>query len=360
MPDLEILTVPRLAPWDVPDFTAAPGADRGTGVEAAMIGGGSTAGEVAITIDHPPDRVAQLPNFIGEPIFEHIHIILADHAFGRWGFLDLGPVLSEVAVPTEVWNAYRWVSQTLDTIGVTTSGGFTVEGEGTGLAIAFNPLQSRIFLIEVDLDGPPTLDDLALFDFGLGTAPANVQGVRLIPFPFRINWPMQETFKYATNIIESANGSEQRIRQRRLPRRGIAGTVVVGESDAATYLQALLFGWNTHAYGVPMWWNVAELSTAVSIGEVVLPITDTTDRDLIAGRICLLWRAHNDWESVVLESVDGPNQVTIRSPLRKNWTPRRTLLLPVRLGRLADTVPHRRDGRHLASMDVAFEIEASE
>lgn len=180
-----------------------------------------------------------------------------------------------------------------------------------------------------------------------------------LPFPYRFNWPQQEVFSWLTDVFVGDDGSEQRraVRDPAVPRRGIRGIVNAFGEDEAVRLLALLFGWNHRVYGVPFWWNAAELTADVLEGASVVELEETAGRDLIPGRPCLLWRSPRYWEIVYLESIEVDG-VTLTAPVEAEWARRDTVLLPLRLGRMSAVIPLSRPASRQVSMQVEFLLEA--
>jgi hypothetical protein len=82
----------------------------------------------------------------------------------------------------------------------------------------------------------------------------------------------------------------------------------------------------------------------------------TAARDLVQGRLALLWRNFDDWEPVTIESVTV-DTVTLQAPLTMDWR-KGTTLLPLRLGLLGAVIPLTRHGPHLAEFDAQFLLDA--
>lgn len=186
-------------------------------------------------------------------------------------------------------------------------------------------------------------------------------GTVLRPFPFLFNLPIRETFEFLTDVITANDGTEQRIAVRNpaRPRHGIGATLVCFERDEAQHLEALLFGWNRYTYGVPMWQDAMRLTVAAGEGDTELTVDETTGRDLVQRLTdeedvpMLLWRAHDDWEPFLLAEAAGTT-ITARDPLAGDWTKGDTLVVPLQLMLLPESVEIQRPARAAATASLEF------
>jgi hypothetical protein len=185
-------------------------------------------------------------------------------------------------------------------------------------------------------------------------------GKILRPFPFRYEFPVTEGFEFLTDIITAADGSEQRIAARDPLRSRLLITchVIALERDEYQHLQALLFGWNTFLYGVPLWMHATQLAADVVAGDVDLPVDDASGRDLDARLAAeddvpvLVWRRHDEWEPALL-SARASNTLTIRDGLTRDW-PAGTFVIPLMTMYCQDAVSIKRQARGIAEVDLEF------
>lgn len=186
-------------------------------------------------------------------------------------------------------------------------------------------------------------------------------GTVLRPFPFRFDFPLQEGFDFLTDIRLSDDGSEQRIavRDPARPRLLVKGHVVSFDRDEVAHLMALLFGWNLHNYGVPLWMHAMTLSANATAGDTVLNVVDQTGRDLEARLVAeddvpvLLWSAHDNWEPAIL-SATAAGTLTVRDPIANDWPMAGTIVLPLALMALGDLIETQRPARGIAELDLEF------
>jgi hypothetical protein len=162
-----------------------------------------------------------------------------------------------------------------------------------------------------------------------------------IPFPFRLEFPIAETFVFATNIIEAEDQTEQRIAlsDPDVPRRKLRAHVIVHEPGESDHLSALLFGGNVRRYLVPQWQHSTHLDVSVVATGTVLQVRSTAFRELIPGRQLMLWTWWDTWEVVTILTVDSDTQITLADPLVSDWPGGLTEVIPLRVGVLDSVVP---------------------
>jgi hypothetical protein len=184
----------------------------------------------------------------------------------------------------------------------------------------------------------------------------------LTPFPFRFEFPITEGAEFFTNIIEAADGTEQRIaiRDPARPRQHVAAHVIAFDRNELAHLKALLFGWNLQRYGVPLWFHAMRLATDAMAGDLTLTVDDCDGRDLTE-RLdleddvpVLLWRAHDDWEPGIL-SAAADGTLTLRDPIARDWPAGEATVLPLALMLLAaDPIQLEASAPAIAELDLEF------
>lgn len=186
-------------------------------------------------------------------------------------------------------------------------------------------------------------------------------GTFLRPLPFQFNYPIREGFNFSTDVITADDGTEQRlaIRNPDRPRHTLNATFVCFERDEAHHLEALLYGWNAQAYGVPMWQDSMRLVADVAMGDFEFTVDDSTGRDLeqrVADEEdvpCLLWRAHDDYEPFILTS-NADGTLTARDPVLGDWSKQNTLVIPLQLMYLASDPEIVRPAQSMLTVALSF------
>lgn len=92
-------------------------------------------------------------------------------------------------------------------------------------------------------------------------------------FPFRadLSQPIRERYGHATDVMESEDGTEQRVQIRAKHTGGIAFDVFVLDREAQL-ANALLFGGVTSVYGVPLWQYATPTSATLTASDTQVTI----------------------------------------------------------------------------------------
>ncbi len=288
----------------------------------------------------------QWPAF-GLDWYHQIHVIPST--------IDLGNLVSPVERVLEVWNA-RFDSQTLNAIDETGTDGLLLSGQPAP-PLDFGPLQSRLYTFAAGTRGAPVIDARYLFTFASGvTALLVVTGRRVVVFGMRPEWSqgITERLEWLTEVLESYDGTEQRVRLRQLPRRAFEYAFLVEGNDARV-LDHLLFAWGARIYCMPVWTDVTVLTEEITAGSVTITVQDAANSDYHAGGLAVLWRSNTRHEAVEILSIVG-NTLTLKLPLGGSW-PAGTRVFPARLTRLEGEVMVTRPTDTIATGRCRFSVE---
>lgn len=282
--------------------------------------------------------------------FERIHVLprLRDLAF----------LVNEQDITVEVWNAYRAAGKVLTSITVTGAAGVSVESPPT-LPLWVPATHSDIYTVVASEQGDPRIDDVVLWTFvGVDVDGTDLRllGSRLVPLPFMANGedPMDEGIGYKTLIHTSRDGTEQRAQTKGRHRATYELSVRCGDEREAQHLNAILYGWQSRVFGVPLWNYAERLASTLNVSgtTVVLP---TTGIPWEAGDALYLWRDPWTWEALTVET-PGSGQVEVTTGARLTW-PAGTLAMPLAVGRLVDKSAVRWEGRDNASARLRFTMD---
>ena len=311
----------------------APGALAGTGVVALVSQG--LAGSEA-------------PMFGGE-LFEKIIVVPRKKSVGF--------VLSTQIFAIEVWNTHLRESKTLASIVIGGVGGLQITG-GISAPGVFGPGRGATYTATLGTDGDATIANIAefIFDGESGTETV-VTGSRLTVFSPEIDWsePFEETIAYMTNIIPAYSGHEQRIQLRTIPRFGASFRVLTATNRDTAALDALISGWQARVYGVPWWMDASPLVADAAPGTLTLQVDTTNRASFEAGGLVMLWRDQHTWEALQVFT-KSDSQVTLVSETVQSWSAG-DLVVPLKRGRLSDTVTIARETSGVASMRATFACE---
>lgn len=287
-----------------------------------------------------------LPAF-GADWYYRIHIIPST--------IDLGNMVSLVERVLEVWNA-RFDVQTLNAINESGADGLMLSGQSSP-PLTFGPLQSRLYTFVADMNGAPVINATYSFVFASGsTALLVVRGRRVIVFGLCPDWSqgITERLEWLTEVLESYDGTEQRIRLRQIPRRSFEYRFLLEGLDVRV-LEHLLFAWGARIYALPVWTDVSILAGEAAVGSTTLTVQNVANSDYHADGLAVLWRSNTQHEAVEILSITG-DTLTLKLPLSRSW-PSGTRVFPARLARIEGEVALARPTDTIAIGRCRFRVE---
>ena len=290
----------------------------------------------------------------GGQLFEKIIVIPRSKA--------LGFVLTATQFAVEVWNAFRNVDQTLQSITITGVGGLTLT-DPNGEPLLYAALDSYIYQATVPSAGAAQIDQDVIFGFlsGVLGADMEVTGSRITLFSVAPDWNegMEETIEYLTDVLKAYSDNEQRRALRQLPRRAMRYRAFTLNARNAAGMESLVWGWQNEPYGVPWWPDAQPLLGDIAAGTFVIPVS-TADRQFAPGGLLVIWVDEFTFEGLSIESI-ASNSVTVTSPTQLSWTAGPgTRVMPVFLCRLPAAVDVTRYSSEIDQVDVNFIGEAGQ
>jgi hypothetical protein len=293
----------------------------------------------------------EIIEMFGGRLFERVIVLPAVRA--------LGFVVTATEFPIEIWNTFRNQSQILETIAITGTGGVTVD-DVLGLPLTYAALDSRVYQFTAPSAGAPTVSQTVTFSFLSGiSVDLEISGSRITLFSIAPDWSegMEESIEYLTDVLKSYSDFEQRRGLRQFPRRALSYRALTLNARNAAGMEALVWGWQAQPYGVPWWPDVTALTADIAPGSFVIPC-DTTDRQFAAGGLLCIWVDEFTFEALDIESV-AADAVTVVSPTQFAWTASpATLVMPVLLARLPDSVKVSRFSSSIDQIDLQWIGEA--
>jgi len=314
---------------------------------------GSLAAFTEVLPPAPPSTpaIALLVPAHGHAVFGKIHVIPRKK--------DLGHVGSLQEFSVEVWNAFLERSQVLDTITVAGVGNLTVV-DHLGQPAHFPATASELYTIRVKGEGDPVIDSVVTWIFiGLpseGVTDLIVTGFRMIPFGFEPNRAQDivESFGYLTDVIESFDGSEQRVKLRATPVGKVAFSVLLDRLQDVQEANAILFGNQSRPFGVPRWQFSVPLTAPASAGDLEL-LCSTTSIPFEVGGLCLVWSDSRTLEAHTIAQVLA-DRLVLSFPLERSW-PAGACVIPLVIGRLSPEEVFAWESLAIGSQDLAFSID---
>jgi hypothetical protein len=266
--------------------------------------------------------------------------------------LALGTVLQLTQRTVEVWNA-NFSSRTLtaipffDVTGIQISGGLGI------LPQTYGPLRTSIFTFTIDVIGPPRIDAIYFFDFGSEAPSVVITGDRAVVFAYEPQRPTIERISFLTDVLESYNGTEQRIALRTSPRLMYIYDYLL--PDAVDYSRALntMSGNIGNGFAVPVWWDLRTLTADVAPAATVVKCS-TAFADFRDGGLALLWRSPQDFEVLQIATV-SPTQLNLAFPTSGSSSALTTLCMPLVISFLSDPVENSRTPNNKGTVRATWE-----
>jgi hypothetical protein len=274
------------------------------------------------------------------------------HVFPRLT-TDLGSVSPGQTIEFEVWNAYEQ-DYTLDSIDSPEGSGISLL-DPPDLPLVFAQLESISFTAVVGSDGPLDVEGAFTFTFGGTTFTVRFFGERAALFTFQPNWEngFSERLQWMTNVIEARDGTEQRIQLRDAPIRTFGFNTLV-HGDSLREMNRLLHTRQGRPFAVPLWFDMNALTEFVPAGSTVLNL-ETTGRDYHSGGSGILWQGPGKYEMFSVDTV-GDTSLTLSSATSTDH-PRGTMVMPVRMCRMANTIKARRHTSDVSEAELVFQVE---
>jgi len=268
-----------------------------------------------------PESLGIVPGAYVDPT---IHV-LADHAVGLneqpysdiyyriWVVPDTinlqNPGLG-VDIPFVVWSAWNEPNQ-LTTVTPTGATGLTIDLSAPS---DFDPVEERTVNVQITSAAPATVHATYLFTFTLGSGLFTLNATLLEWIKTIPEVPVVETWAWLTDFIVGHNGSEQRIRLRRQPRRRMEYSVMVqNDADRRTWYNRFHQYLSTHVL-IPFYQydTVVTQDAAISATKVFFDPSRTDFRD---GEYSIVYRPSDGSTYVLLLDTIEVDGATLPAPL---------------------------------------------
>ena len=269
----------------------------------------------------PTSYSSHLPANPGEYWFENV-----------WSLptaIELGNVLTTITREIEIYNAYRNASRS-----------FTAATNNAGDGVSFLGLPSfptsispqhsaSIFSVQITTSGPPEIDGTLDFAIDTGDVIITITGTRVVMFAYQPEEPIRERLVWATNIIKSISGKEQRISLRKNPRQELQYSYRVQDPDIKRNMQVLLIGFQAGVFGIPIWFEAKRLTADISATDTTIYF-DTSYADFREGSLLILWKDEFTYEAIEIDTVN-PSNVVLSSGTSLDYSIEDTLVMPLRV-----------------------------
>ena len=262
--------------------------------------------------------------------------------------LNVGNLVQDREFFVEIYNAF-FEDITLNSISETNTVGITLSGQST--PYSFNSTGFQIYNLDIDLVGPPNINAEFDFDFSLPSIDQtlSILGTRIISMPYYFSSPMTETIVWNTNILNSRNGTEQRIRVRKNPKQQFRATAKIPTNELGR-VDNLLYGWRKRIWAIPSWME-ARTAQSVTAGDTVITV-DTRFADFREDGLALLWVNDRNFEIVeVLTFTDS--QLNLAAPTANSFAS--PVVTPMRLARMTNN-PIKQTNGYSGFLNMTLEV----
>lgn len=189
--------------------------------------------------------------------------------------------------------------------------------------------------------------------FEKNSSVVTVIGTRLSIMTYQAEALWQEVWEWKTQVIESYNGAEQRIKLRNVPRVMLNTTYPIPASEKQK-AQNRLIGWLGLRWLIPMWSEATKIFNVTS-GSSILNV-DLNDTELLEGGEALLWSSINSYEIINIIAVGGTT-ITLELPVGGNYA--KGFVIPTRTGTIFQGAVRHTDG-YSNKLDIPFKLDPIE
>lgn len=220
-----------------------------------------------------------------------------------------------------------------------------------GLPATIGTFSSIVLNVQISSIGPPSIVGTLDFTVDGQLLQTAMTGARVVMLGVRPESPVKEVLEFKTDIIQSKDGTEQRVRIRAFPRQRIE-LEFFEEDDEANNIRALLFDWLPRVWGIPIWWEERQLGADIAVDDLTITV-DTQYGDFRVGGIAVVFEDQFNFEALEIQSLTTTT-LTFTSPLERLHLSRQTTVLPVRFAYANPSGPrekHLIQGQSRVSMD---------
>jgi hypothetical protein len=257
--------------------------------------------------------------------YNRIHILPSSIA--------LGNLLSTQIRDIELWNAY-FTPQLLSSLVGSGTDGITIS-EPISSPTTFASLESRIYNLNISINGSPVINAVYTFNFPLEDATLTVTGRRVVVWPFIPQTQHSETMEWLTDIIASFN-NEQRLALRSEPRQSFTYEFQMDERQFSR-AKAICTQWAHRVYAIAVW-SEATYVGALSAGATVV-FLDTAYADYREDYIFMIWESDTKFEAIENLEVLA-DRINLKLPLENAYT--NAYVAPLRFARTLQGMEFRR------------------
>jgi hypothetical protein len=252
----------------------------------------------------------------------------------------MGNIVSETVFPVTLQNTFRRDTNQVTTINNNAGDGITITGPA--LPHDLKPFKSQVYTVTVTTSGPPNINGNIQFVTNIRTASMLITGTRIIIFPYAPQRNLDEKLTWLTDIVKSADGSEQRHALRTNPRQSVGFEVIATTQFEINSIKNLLVDWTTRVFGVPLWWDEKSLAADVAINDTVISVRNgaLANADFRPGGLGMIYQEDDEGnitsDVLQIDTVTvSPSVVTFLTGVTNAYDGSKATIIPVVAGILA-------------------------
>lgn len=262
----------------------------------------------------------QIAKSFGTYFFDNLFLTPAE--------IDAGVIVPGAEYSFELWHSFTTPRQLA---GITQTGSYGIELNGvtSGALASFESFDYKISLNQAN----GLVDYTAAFDFGTGSSNSfRLTASMALVMPERIDWSTQPemSIQYLTEVIESFDGTEQRIALRDTPRSSLS--YMYSMTDKQQYQFDNKLSTSSGSMLVPLWPLQCRLSRGILPGDTRIDLIEVSAH--LASSETILVSEYDRHEILSVESVAGL-AVTLKS-MAKNDFSESAIVVPLRIAYPSD------------------------
>jgi hypothetical protein len=263
--------------------------------------------------------------------------------------VNFGSIVSDQSIDIDIFNAYFVNSTLSDLVETNFDAGISLVAEST--PATYFPLEEKTYTITAILDGPAQTDATLTFDW-LAPIPdisIPITGSRIVLLPVTYRDKVKETLLFKTDILNSYNGTEQRVMVRQNPRHQFAIKAYLNKSDRFR-VENLIYGWRSKIWAIPMW-PEARMGDPITNGDLTIYV-DTTYADFRINQLAVIYEHSRKFDVFQIASKTDTSIVLNRGVNDDYDNP---IIMPVRSARMVKD-PIRKTTGHDAILEAILEV----
>lgn len=270
--------------------------------------------------------------------------------------IEVGFVLSDTEFKLSVWNTDYTRAMTVTHLGISDE---SIALTGPEPTFKIQPGASVQYVIKVKAAGKANIADsvrVAVAELGEGSPAVSLFGTRLVVFPLAPDWSAgyDEQLTLTTSLLKTHSGVEQRAQLREKPVRTLTYTVAAVDDGEAGQLEALLWGWQSRIFGVPVWADERALTVTAPAGSTTI-YCDTSYSEITAGGYVLMWKDSFTCEALQVASVQS-DRVVLAFPLADSYSAG-SKVVPVVFARMDEQASTSHDAAAVSAAQLTFTVE---